>query len=153
MIYERSEKKMQDDQVDQTEPTQESTLTARQEKAIVALLSQPTIKQAAAAAEVSEVTLHRWLKEPGFHKAFMEARWKGVEQAIAKLQRSTSNAAAVLDSLANDEAQPASIRLAAAKSIIYNAFRGVELEDHDVRLSEIHDQITETNSMLKEQGL
>ena len=49
-------------------------LTAHEEKAIVALISEPTIKKAAAKAEMGERTLHRWrrpdhvgvLQEPFF---------------------------------------------------------------------------------------
>jgi DNA invertase Pin-like site-specific DNA recombinase len=47
------------------EPT-ESGLTAKQEAAIVALLSQRTTRAAAKSAGVNEATLWRWLQEPEF---------------------------------------------------------------------------------------
>ena len=40
----------------------ESALTHKQEMAIAALVSEPTMKDAAARASVSEVTLWRWLQ-------------------------------------------------------------------------------------------
>ena len=46
------------------------TITARQEKAITALLNEPTIAKAAEASGVGERTLYRWLAEPAFSRVF-----------------------------------------------------------------------------------
>jgi hypothetical protein len=57
-----------------------------QERAIIALLSEPTLKAAAASASISETTLWRWLREPAFKDAYRKARSDALAQATAKLQ-------------------------------------------------------------------
>ena len=49
-------------------------LTPKQEKAITALLAQPTIEAAAATLGVNPVSIHRWLQEPAFVEAYRSAR-------------------------------------------------------------------------------
>ncbi len=44
-------------------------LTPKQEKAITALLSQPTIEAAAASLGINPATVHRWLQDPAFTEA------------------------------------------------------------------------------------
>ncbi|HWX42451.1 MAG TPA: hypothetical protein VN345_14970 [Blastocatellia bacterium] len=112
-------------------------LTAKQEIAIAALISTNTIKQAAAAASVSEVTLWRWMKQPEFKKAYREARWKAVQQAITKLQHSTSSAATVLQQIADNDKIDPRCRVYASRAIFQNAFKGIDLEDHEERLDEL----------------
>ena len=53
--------------------------TRRQEAAIVALLSEPTVAEAAAKAGIGERTLHSWMREPGFARRYREARHKLVD--------------------------------------------------------------------------
>ena len=50
-----------------------SDLEPGQERAIIALLSEPTLR-AAAGAGISETTLWRWLREPCFKEAYRRAR-------------------------------------------------------------------------------
>jgi hypothetical protein len=49
-------------------------LSRRGEKILMALLEHPSQEKAAAAAEVSAVTLWRWQQKPEFQKALLEAR-------------------------------------------------------------------------------
>ncbi len=49
-------------------------LSAKQEKALAALLVSPTIGEAAQSARVGETTLFRWLQEPAFQEAYRAAR-------------------------------------------------------------------------------
>ena len=49
-------------------------LTPKQEKAISALLGQPSIEAAAAAIGVNAATIYRWLHEPDFAGAYRLAR-------------------------------------------------------------------------------
>jgi hypothetical protein len=116
-------------------------LNPRQSKAIAALLQEPTIVKAAAASGIPQTTIYRWLHEPAFHRAYMHARWKTVQQSIAHVQRLTTDATLVLQSVMNDTSLPAYTRVAAANSIINNGLRGVELEDHDERLTQIQEDL------------
>jgi hypothetical protein len=117
--------------------TNELKLTLKQERALAALFEEPTLKKAAAAAGINPSTLWRWLQTPDFHKAFMHARWKAVQQSIARLQHFTSDAASALAEIVNDKSMPGYTRVAAANSIMASAIKGVELEDHDERIADI----------------
>ena len=46
-------------------------LTPVQERAIIALLNEQTLSKAAAAAEVGQRTLYRWLRKPEFWRGSM----------------------------------------------------------------------------------
>ena len=60
-----------------------ASLNPRQQKAIIALVTEPTIAKAAESAAVSESTLHRWLLDETFTKAYRRARRETFSQAIA----------------------------------------------------------------------
>src|SRR5215207_5562056 len=112
-------------------------ITSKQEKAIIALLNEPTTKQAAEVAGVSEVTLWRWLQDSDFRTYYMEARRRAVQRAIARTQAVTSEAVETLREIMNSASAMPSARVAAAKAILDYAMKGIELEDHERRLDEI----------------
>src|SRR5687767_3659604 len=87
-----------------------STISSKQEKAIIALLNEPTTKEAAIAAGVSEVTLWRWLQDKEFRASYMEARRLAVQRAIARIQAVTSEAVETLREVMNDKAAKGSER-------------------------------------------
>jgi hypothetical protein len=115
----------------------ESTLTGKQEKAIISLLSHPTIKDAAQNASVSEKTLHAWLKGEQFKAAYLAARRNAVQQATARLQTATGEAVEVLREVMNDKTSKGSERVSAAKAVIDLAYKGIDLEDFAGRLEVI----------------
>jgi hypothetical protein len=107
----------------------EEKLTAKQERALVALLDCGEMKRAATTSGVNETTLWRWLQQPAFQARYRAARRQLVETAIAQLQSDCIVAVRVLREVAEDREAPASARVAAAKTIIDGAVRGVELRD------------------------
>jgi hypothetical protein len=66
--------------------TECDVLTARQRKAIIALLSQATVERAAQAVGVSRATLHRWLQQPEFVEALRCERGRLFEDGINRLK-------------------------------------------------------------------
>ena len=44
----------------------DSDLSQKQERAIVALLHEPTVLKAAQVAKINERTIYRWLEEPAY---------------------------------------------------------------------------------------
>ena len=64
-----------------------SKIAARRDRAILALLVEPTIVAAAARAGVAEVTLHRWFKDPQFRREYDHARRRYLEEGAAELAR------------------------------------------------------------------
>ena len=117
-------------------------LSLRQARAISALLIHPSMSKAAAAAEVGEVTLWRWLRLPCFKEQYQFARRQAVSQAVGHLQGACSVAVLALTDISQDVNCPASARVSAAKSILELALKGVELEDLAVRVEELEFQVT-----------
>ncbi len=115
----------------------EQKLSAKQERALVALLDCGEIKQAAETAGVTKVTLWRWLQAPDFQSRYRAARRQLVETAIAQLQSDCTIAARVLREVAEDRQAPASSRVAAARAIIEQSVSAVQLTDLQERLEEV----------------
>ena len=99
-------------------------LPHKQQKALVALLSCATAKEAAETAGISDVTLFRWRQEPPFEAAYRHARRLSMENAITSLQSASSQAVDTLKFVMADEAAPASCRISAARCILEMAMRG-----------------------------
>ncbi len=109
----------------------------KKEEAIAALLSQRNMEDAARVTGISVATLIRWLKIPEFQAAYREARRDVVSQANARLQQATGAAATTLLKLMLDQTVPAACRLRAAECVIDHANKAIEVEDIEVRLSEL----------------
>ena len=104
-------------------------LSAKQEAALVALLAQPTLSHAAQACGLNEKTLRRWLKQPVFAEEYRTLRRQMTQQAIAQAQQVSGQAVLVLRALMMSNDAPASARVAAARSILELAMKGLETED------------------------
>ncbi len=116
-------------------------LTPRQHRVVLALLQHGTIREAAHACGVGEATVFRWLKDTMFANAYREARRQAVSQAIASLQQKAVEAVATLQQIVRDESVVPSARLAAARTILDLALKGVELDDLEVRLEELERRV------------
>ncbi len=116
-------------------------VTPKQEKAITALLAQPTIAAAARAAGVNPATIYRWLAKPAFEVAYRTARREAVGQAIARLQQVSRHAVTVLVNVMASKETPPATRVAAAKTVLETAIKAVELEDLAARLAALERQM------------
>ncbi len=72
-------------------------LTDKQRVAIRALLRTSTIGEAASAAEVTEVTLRRWLSRPAFVAEYYTAGREEIESSMRRLDAATETAMGVLE--------------------------------------------------------
>jgi len=109
----------------------------KQEEAIAALLSQRNIEDAARQAGIGVRTLLRWLKLSEFQDSYRRARREAVQQAIARQQQATGAAGLTILKLMTDPNVPAAVRLRAAECVFDLAIKGIEVEDIEVRLSEL----------------
>jgi hypothetical protein len=116
-------------------------LSRKQERAIVALLTQPTIKAAAETVSISERTLRTWLKLTGFRCAFRAARAELLEDATCKLAQGATEAAETLRALLNS-ASP-TVQLGAARAIL-------ELGPKLQQAAEMEQRLSEVEALLKE---
>ncbi|MBI9083351.1 MAG: hypothetical protein JEZ11_07115 [Desulfobacterales bacterium] len=121
--------------------TQTGKIARNQEKAIVALLSCPSVPSAAREAKVSQRTLYRWLDLGPFQRAYREARQKVVSHAVAAIQGAMSEATGTLRAVMKDSDAPASSRVAAARAVLDLGLRAVEIEDIEERVRAIENQI------------
>ena len=110
-------------------------LGRKQETAIVALLSQRNVEEAARVAGVGARTLYRWMKEPDFDAAYLEAKRAAFSQAIARLHQMSSAAVTTLGKAMLDPGTPAGTKVRAAHSILDHTAKAIELEDLEARLT------------------
>jgi hypothetical protein len=112
-----------------------------EEALITALLQGKTIPEAAEAAGVSPRTVNRRLADPGFVRQLQAARQRVLTRAVNVLLEGTVGAAVTLRFLATNAEQEA-IRLAAARSVLDYALRGVETVDlaEQVRALQAHQE-------------
>ena len=109
----------------------------KKEEAIVALLTQRNLEEAARSIDIDPKTLLRWMKDPEFDASYREARRLAYGQSIARLQHAASAASSTLLKIIIDPTSPASCRLRAADSVLSHAAKAIEIEDIEARLSEL----------------
>ena len=115
----------------------------KKEKALHALMTQPTFKEAAEMAGISETTLWRWLKDPEFLNKYRQLKREAVNQAVARLQQISFQAVETMKEIMEHKENPVSVRLNAAKSILDSSIKAVELEDVIHRIEELERIINE----------
>jgi len=106
----------------------------KKEQAIIALLTQRSVEDAARAAGIAPNTLLRWMKEPGFADAYREARYAAFSQAISRLHQASGAAVTTLVRVMVDPATSAATKVRAADCILNRAGKAVELEDLEARV-------------------
>lgn len=113
----------------------EPSLSRRHEAVIVALLSNPKIKDAAAAAGVNEATVWRLMQREDFQQRYREAQGKVFDGALGTLQGVTTEAVATLQR--NLSCGTPSAEVAAAKTILDFTMKARELLDLGERVKEL----------------
>ena len=114
-------------------------LPGKQGAALVALLNNPTVREAAKAAKLSEATLWRYLRDEDFRARYQEARRDLLSQTALRLQSDATYAAKVLRDIAEDTEAPASARVSAARAILDSAIKAAEVEDLLPRLQALEE--------------
>lgn len=111
---------------------------AKQQEAIAALLTEPTLKAAAEKCGLGEKTLRRWLKQDSaFAEAYGDARAELVRGATGKLRRAMTKAVEVLEKVSDDQKAAAAARVTAASKILELGLRAVQVEDLAARLAKL----------------
>ena len=106
-----------------------------EDRALVALLSEPTIEAAARRADIAESTLLRWLQDPAFQARYRSARRSVVESAIGRLQQAATGAVDALTR--NLTCGVPAVEVGAARSILDQAIKAVEVLDLAVRIEQL----------------
>jgi hypothetical protein len=116
-------------------------LTPNQERAIRALLTEPSVRAAAKKAKVGEASLYRWLGEPVFATAYKEARSHLLTSTLTALQSAGGMAVETLKKVMDDSAAQASARVSAAKNILEFGLKAREVLEVEERLKAIEERL------------
>jgi transposase-like protein len=111
----------------------------KKEEAIVALLMQRNVDEAAKSVGITPSTLLRWMEVPEFATSYREARRRAFGQSIARLQQASTAAVSTLLKLMVDASTPPSVRVRAADSVLDHAKQAIEIEDVEVRVAALEE--------------
>ena len=114
-------------------------LEVKHDAAIAALLSTRTVRDAAKKCKLSEPTLYRLLQTPDFKTKFRAARRELVEATTARLQQDGEDAVTALREIVTDKKSPASVRVSAARVILEQGIKAVEIMDLAERLDRLEE--------------
>lgn len=115
-------------------------LRGKQAKGIEALLTTDTIDQAAKNTGVTRNTMYRWLKEDFFLKELNQAKRQVVQHSILKLQKASQYAVKTLLEICRDKNATDSARVSAAREILNNTLKAIELEDIEERIKALENR-------------
>lgn len=104
-------------------------MTPKMQKALLALLANPTKEAAAKAAEITPKTLRGYLEDPEFQKAYRAAFSGMVSDAVRQAQRALSPALTTLEEIMKDDEQNGQIRVSAARSLLEFSLKATEQLD------------------------
>lgn len=112
-------------------------LSARQQRALAALLAAPTAKQAAEMANISERQMKRYRADTNFRAAYQEAQTELLEGAVNQSRRSLTGALTALAEIAEDANAPPAARVSAARAVIELCLKLGEQHDILQRIDEL----------------
>lgn len=115
--------------------TSEAVLSAKQQRAILALLSTKSVSEAAQAAKVGERTLWRWLGEPMFRARLAGAEADMLDAATRRLLQLQDGAIETVQTIMQDAEASAGVRLRAAQAVLDYLLKLRELRNIEQRLA------------------
>ena len=114
--------------------TKKGALTAKQERAIVALLSEQTVDAAAAKAGCRRSTIWRWLQTREFSEAYRTARSESVKAALSLLQSGAAEAVETLQTVMRKQTARDEVRVNASRILLELMLRAVESDSLERRV-------------------
>ncbi len=123
-------------------------LSPKQERAVLALLQEPTIAKAAASAGVSNRSVVRWLTQDDFSRAYRKARREAFSQAIGLTQHYAPLAVNTLATIMADKTAPSHARVTAASTLLKFGREGIELDDLAARVEALEDTAASASSRM-----
>ena len=114
-------------------------ISPKQQQAVIAMLTCPSLTQAAKRAKVSRSVLHGWMREPMFKTALQAAQGEALDRAVRRLVKLADKAIDTLESLLDDPASTGTIRLRAAQTCLSSLLslrQSYEVEERLARLEE-----------------
>ena len=103
---------------------------------VAAMLAHRTVEAAAEAVGISHATAYRWLQHPDVIQRLAEARRDGMKAAMSRLQQAALGAVDCLCEVQSD-GESESARVSAARTILEQALRTVELQNIEERIEKL----------------
>jgi len=104
-------------------------LNHQQAHAVMALMSEASIDRAAARADVSTRTLHRWMSQVDFQRAYRLARRQAFQQATAIVVKYAPVAVSTLVRIVSDRDAPPHAQVTAAGLLLRFGRESIQLDD------------------------
>lgn len=124
-------------------PTSWQMLMPFHQRAIVALINQRSIADAAMQCGVEPRTIHKYMRNPLFRAAYRECRAEALHQAIGALTSSVKTAVDTIHGVMSDADNLPRDRLAAAKMVLEYSIRSVESETLAARVEQLERTLTQ----------
>jgi|GEM_PF-482192 len=128
----------------------ERRISPKQGTLIAALITCPTIEQAATTAGISRTTAHRWTQQAAFREELQRRRDQIVDAALDVFRTHVLRAVTVLADLMGSENER--IRRAAAKDVLDYVLRVRRLQEAETRLCQLEDRVYGDDASKPEQG-
>lgn len=112
-------------------------MTSQKEKALAALLTYPTRKEAAKAAGITDRTMRGYFRNKEFREAYRAAYNEVVEDATRKAQLLMEKSMSVFETVMDDTAESGATRTQAAAKAMEYAMRLTEQTDVVAELAEL----------------
>ena len=110
-------------------------MTTRQNLAMEALISAPSIEAAAQACGLSRSTLERYMQDNEFRAEYERRRGDSLNAACTALQEAMSEAVSVLTAIMKEDATSPAARIQAARSVLEYGMKLTELTDLAARVA------------------
>lgn len=110
---------------------------------MLALLTANNLEDAASVVGISVATARRWYRNEDFKCQFQELQAEITGHSMILLKSSLNDALAVLREVMKNTENSSSARVSAARAVLDNAFRAVEISDILVRLEMLENQMKE----------
>lgn len=118
------------------------TLSARQVRAIEALLTSPSISEAAEACGIGRRTLHTWLEDPEFKQALAAAESEAISLAVREMIGDMRENLATMRDIRRSDESSAAIKLRAAALLDASLLRWREIATFEERLVAIEAKLS-----------
>lgn len=115
-------------------------MTPKKERALLALLSCPTAREAARVAGIHESTLRTYWKDPAFVQAYRERCAGMLQDATNKAKQTLPPAVERLALIVSDDSAPAQQQIAAARAVLEYGLRLIEANDFEQRLRALEER-------------
>lgn len=108
-----------------------------------ALLTKPTVREAAHVCGVPEQTIYKWLKKPAFKEEYEEQKKRIVEDSANYLQIKLNEATATVLELMHDQEAPSQVRLNAARTVFEYCYKFIEQREVIGRIDALEQALSE----------